>query len=99
MEKHSIGTDASISSHIANIQRRNYVQVNEETRCLAPTKLGIQLIKSYRECIPGLVETKLRANFEKQIMKIAKGEREFEEVHLKSLIRNRTIVQYFRLEG
>uniref|UniRef100_A0AC34F852 DNA topoisomerase n=1 Tax=Panagrolaimus sp. ES5 TaxID=591445 RepID=A0AC34F852_9BILA len=79
MEKHSIGTDASIPSHIANILRRNYITVNEETRTLAPTKLGIQLIKAYRECIPKLVETSLRAEFEKQIMKIAKGEREFEE--------------------
>uniref|UniRef100_A0AC35GDF6 DNA topoisomerase n=1 Tax=Panagrolaimus sp. PS1159 TaxID=55785 RepID=A0AC35GDF6_9BILA len=79
MEKHSIGTDASISSHIANIQRRNYVKVNEETRTLMPTKLGIQLIKAYRECIPALVETSLRAEFEKQIMRIAKGEREFED--------------------
>uniref|UniRef100_A0A914Y164 DNA topoisomerase n=1 Tax=Panagrolaimus superbus TaxID=310955 RepID=A0A914Y164_9BILA len=79
MEKHSIGTDASIPSHIANIQRRNYITVNEETRTLVPTKLGLQLIKAYRECIPKLVETSLRADFEKQIMNIAKGESEFEQ--------------------
>ena len=42
MEKHSIGTDASISSHIENIQKRKYVTVNKEKRYVEPTELGMR---------------------------------------------------------
>jgi DNA topoisomerase-3 len=42
MEQHKIGTDASIATHINNIQERNYVRC-EAGRRLVPTKLGIAL--------------------------------------------------------
>ena len=43
MEQHKIGTDASIATHINNIQERNYVRC-EAGRRLVPTKLGIALV-------------------------------------------------------
>jgi len=72
MEKHEIGTDASIATHIENIQKRNYVELGNNRR-LVPAKLGLVLVQGYHQIDSDLVLPKVRSDIEGQCNKIAKG--------------------------
>lgn len=73
MEKHGIGTDASIPVHINNICERNYVQVQAGRR-LVPTALGIALIRGYQSIDADLCLPDIRGFIEQQITLIGKGQ-------------------------
>ncbi len=64
MEKHGIGTDASMAQHIANICEREYVSVNMVNRRMMPTDLGRAMIHAFRAIDGELVASDLRSSIE-----------------------------------
>lgn len=79
MEKHGIGTDASIATHINNVCERGYVTV-EAGRRLKPTTLGTALYHGYNAVDKELVAPNLRSKIERACDQIAKGERKYKDV-------------------
>jgi DNA topoisomerase III len=73
MEKHGIGTDASIATHIENVQKRNYVAIASGRR-LVPSKLGLVLAQGYHQIDSSLVLPQVRSDIESQCNKIAQGQ-------------------------
>ncbi|CAI0397667.1 unnamed protein product, partial [Linum tenue] len=94
MEKHGIGTDASIPVHINNICERNYVQV-QSGRKLVPTPLGITLIRGYQCIDPDLCLPDIRSFIEQQIMLVAKGQADHSRIVLHVLQQFKQKFAYF----
>lgn len=72
MEYNGIGTDASISTHIENILKRNYVELIAG-RKLKPSRLGLVLAQGYHLIDDSLVLPRIRSDIEDQCVQIAKG--------------------------
>ena len=79
MEKNHIGTDASMSVHIDNIEKRGYVKVDDKRR-LIPTKLGKALIEALESVEKDIVLPENRAKIEEFVGELADGKKNYEEV-------------------
>ncbi|KAH8877911.1 DNA topoisomerase 3-beta-1 [Schistosoma japonicum] len=79
MERHGIGTDASIPTHIENIVQRGYVQLLSG-RKLQPTPLGIVLVHGYQAIDAELVLPHMRRAVEEQLNHIARGHAKYDLV-------------------
>ena len=64
MDKHGIGTDATIASHITTIQSREYATKDGQNR-FKPTKLGLALYEAYNNMGYQLTKPHLRASMER----------------------------------
>ena len=78
MEKNGIGTDASIPTHINNIQVRKYVDI--EKGVASSSALGVALAQGYRAIDDELVLPTVRRHVEHQLDLIAKGLAPYEGV-------------------
>eukprot|EP00921_Rhytidocystis_pertsovi_P010947 GHVQ01017627.1.p1 GENE.GHVQ01017627.1~~GHVQ01017627.1.p1 ORF type:complete len:865 (-),score=112.32 GHVQ01017627.1:231-2825(-) len=94
MEKHGVGTDASMPTHINNITERNYVTLAAERR-LIPTRLGIALTHGYMMVDPELVLPKVRSTIEQLVDLIAKGKADMQSVVQHSLAMFTAKFEYF----
>ena len=73
MERHGVGTDASMATHIGNIQSRKYVTLGQDRR-LIPTEMGLTLVHGYLQIDPELVLPRVRASIEEECSRIGRGE-------------------------
>jgi DNA topoisomerase-3 len=96
MEHHGIGTDASMPMHISNICERNYVRVENSSRRLIPTKLGLALVHGYYGIDKDLVLPSVRSDIEKNVNLIAKGRADFHTVVNNAIALYKEKFRYFR---
>eukprot|EP00897_Mesotaenium_endlicherianum_P000232 jgi/Mesen1/10209/ME000077S09546 len=94
MEKHGIGTDASIPVHINNICERNYCQVVLGRR-LVPTALGVALVRGYQHIDADLCLPDIRRYIEQQITLIARGQADYTRVVRHALLQFSRKFAYF----
>ena len=80
MERHGIGTDASIASHIGTIEARKFARLVAPGRSFEPTALGLALLQGIRRIDPELVQPTVRSHVEAQLNLIASGRAKRAEV-------------------
>lgn len=73
MDENGIGTDATISTHIGTIQKREYA-IKDANGMFHATPLGMGLVEGYNDMGYQLNKPYMRASMERDMMKIARGE-------------------------
>jgi DNA topoisomerase III len=77
MDKHGIGTDATIHEHIKTVQERGYA--HSDNHFIKPTPIGIALVESFQQIRIDLHKPFLRARMERDMQMIADGVNPMEE--------------------
>lgn len=72
MDKHGIGTDATIHEHIQKIQTRNYAKKNNSK--IVPLPLGKALVGGYEVFGLDFSKPRLRSELEQSLRRVEKGE-------------------------
>ncbi|GFE52804.1 DNA topoisomerase family protein [Babesia ovis] len=96
MNRHGIGTDATMHEHIQKVQDRHYVK-KEPNFTLVPTNLGRALYRAYKSYSRNMIDlTKphLRASMESDMCAIAEGEKSKHDVVRKYAQQMRRIFLY-----
>jgi DNA topoisomerase-3 len=80
-----IGSAEGICKHLLILQKAGYIEINEHSREIYPTQLGINLAESYQSVIPEMIEPKFREKFVDEINDVATGYKDFVEVYDKHI--------------
>jgi DNA topoisomerase-3 len=72
MDRHGIGTDATMTEHIETIQKRKFAVKGPDSR-FRPTELGFNLVEAYEALGLGLAGPVLRARMERIMQDVAEG--------------------------
>jgi DNA topoisomerase III len=84
MDRHGIGTDATIAEHIKKVQDRKYVRKLQDSR-FEPTQLGISLVEGLERCQIHLARPGMRSEQEVSFKKIHTGELNAADVKAEAL--------------
>ncbi|HSX25121.1 MAG TPA: type I DNA topoisomerase [Candidatus Andersenbacteria bacterium] len=79
LEEHGIGRPSTYAPTIDVIQKRGYVEKNEEKR-LAPTEIGTLVNGVLTEHFPNIVDTEFTANMEASLDDVASGDKKWQPV-------------------
>jgi len=73
MDKHGIGTDATMADHIKTVLTRDYARKDGQTGIFAPQPLGRALVEAYDEMGERLNRPDLRSKMEADVSAVAAG--------------------------
>ncbi|CAB9506981.1 topoisomerase 3-alpha [Seminavis robusta] len=98
MDRHGIGTDATIAAHITTIQERQYATKDAGQRFL-PSPLGIALVEGYNSMGYQLNKPDLRREVEAECNQVAAGTKQKAEIMNRILEKMRQIFMAARAEA
>uniref|UniRef100_A0AC34FIF6 DNA topoisomerase n=1 Tax=Panagrolaimus sp. ES5 TaxID=591445 RepID=A0AC34FIF6_9BILA len=80
MESHD-----SIPKYLLILQKSGFININEDTREIRPTLLGINIVESYESAIPDIIEHEFRENLVQEFNDVATCYKDFVVVYDKYL--------------
>merc|ERR1719203_326745 len=74
-----------MATHIANVQKRGYVRLDETTRQLIPAPMGLALAHAFTLIDPGLIRPTVRSAIDNACTLVAQGKARKKEVVAKTV--------------